>query len=140
MEIVFCNKTVECPETPMAFDRTEYGKLLAIMERLAEPKALTPHERRDLAVAMETVLQSAVGLDSDLPPGFRTTNYVRDWLPIRREQCAKRVSWNSRWSRSCARRIATQCRRWPSDTGSASRRSTPGASVLAASRRTTSGA
>ena len=63
MEILFCNKTVECPETPMAFDTTEYGKLLAIMERLAEPKALTPNERRDLAVAMETVLQSAVGLD-----------------------------------------------------------------------------
>jgi hypothetical protein len=63
MEILFCNKTVECPETPMAFDRTEYGKLLAIMERLAEPKALTPNERRDLAVAMHTVLQSAVCLD-----------------------------------------------------------------------------
>jgi hypothetical protein len=41
----------------MAFDRTEYGKLRAIMERLAEPKALTPNERRDLAVAMETILQ-----------------------------------------------------------------------------------
>ena len=63
MEIVFCNKTVECPETPMAFDRTEYGKLLAIMERLAEPKALTPNERRDLAVAMHTVLRSAACLD-----------------------------------------------------------------------------
>jgi hypothetical protein len=63
MEILFCNKTVECPETPMAFDRTEYGKLLAIMERLAEPKALTPNERRDLAVAMHTVLRSAVCLD-----------------------------------------------------------------------------
>jgi putative transposase len=24
-----------------------------------------------------------------LPQGFRTTNYVRNWLPIRREQCAK---------------------------------------------------
>src|SRR5947207_12623614 len=24
----------------------------------------------------------------DLPPGFRTSDYVRDWLPIRREQCA----------------------------------------------------
>jgi hypothetical protein len=29
MEILFC--PVECPETPMAFDTTEYGKLLAIM-------------------------------------------------------------------------------------------------------------
>ena len=29
----------------MAFDQTKYGKLLAIMERLAEPKALTPNER-----------------------------------------------------------------------------------------------
>jgi hypothetical protein len=27
----------------MAFDRTEYGKLLAIQARLAEPKALTPN-------------------------------------------------------------------------------------------------
>jgi hypothetical protein len=32
--------------------------------------------------------------------GFRTTDYVRDWLPIRREQCAKRVSRESRWSPS----------------------------------------
>ena len=47
----------------MAFDRTEYGKLLAIMQRLAEPKALTPNERRDLAVAMHTVLRSAACLD-----------------------------------------------------------------------------
>jgi hypothetical protein len=53
---------------------------------------------------------------SDLPQGFRTTNYVRDWLPLRREQCAKRVS--------PARRIASQCRWWPSGTGSASRRFT----------------
>jgi hypothetical protein len=39
----------------------------------------------------------------DLPQGFRTRNYVRDWLPIRREQCAKRVSRKSRWSRSSSR-------------------------------------
>jgi hypothetical protein len=25
----------------------------------------------------------------DLPQGFRTMHYVRDWLPIQREQCAK---------------------------------------------------
>jgi hypothetical protein len=67
MDIIFCNKTVECPETPMAFDRTEYGKLLAIQARLAEPKALTPNERRDLAVAMQTVLHSAVRLDRPAP-------------------------------------------------------------------------
>src|SRR5262249_12433912 len=36
---------------------------------------------------------------ADLPQRFRTTNYVRDWLPIRREQCAKRVSRKNRWSR-----------------------------------------
>jgi len=36
---------------------------------------------------------------ADLPQGFRTTNYVRDWLSIRTEQCAKRVSRKSRWSR-----------------------------------------
>src|SRR5262245_27618538 len=46
---------------------------------------------------------------ADLPQGFRTTNYVRDWLPIRREQCAKRVSRKSGWSRSSARRIASRC-------------------------------
>jgi hypothetical protein len=63
----------------------------------------------------------------DLPQGFRTRSYVRDWLPIRREQCAKRVSRKSRWSRSSARRIASRCRWWPSGTGSASRRSTHGA-------------
>jgi transposase len=28
----------------------------------------------------------------DLPPGFRTIDYVRDWLPIRREQCGWRAS------------------------------------------------
>jgi hypothetical protein len=38
-------------------------------------------------------------------------------------KCAKRVSRKSRWSRSSARRIASQCRWWPSGTGSASRRS-----------------
>ena len=26
-----------------------------------------------------------------LPPRFRTIDYVRDWLPIRRERCAKHV-------------------------------------------------
>jgi putative transposase len=53
--------------------------------------------------------QSSPGLASegDLPQGFRTTNYVRDWLPIRREQCAKHVSRKSRWSQSSARRIAS---------------------------------
>src|SRR5262245_48984095 len=47
--------------------------------------------------------------DCDLPQGFRTTNYVRDWLPIQREQCTKRVSPKSRWLRSSARRIASRC-------------------------------
>ena len=42
----------------------------------------------------------------DLPQGFRTMDYVRDWLPIRREQCAKVGSRKSRWSRSSARRTA----------------------------------
>jgi hypothetical protein len=37
-------------------------------------------------------------LAGDLLPRFRTTDYVRDWLPIRREQCAKRVLRTSRWS------------------------------------------
>ena len=62
MNITFSNMTVECPQTPMAFDREDFGKLLAIKVRLAEPKALTPNER-DLAVSMETVLHSAVRLD-----------------------------------------------------------------------------
>ena len=54
MNVTFSNMTVECPQTPMAFDREDFGKLLAIQARLAEPKALTPNERRDLAVSMET--------------------------------------------------------------------------------------
>jgi len=62
MNITFSNMTVECPQTPMAFDREDFGKLLAIKVRLAEQKALTPNER-DLAVSMETVLHSAVRLD-----------------------------------------------------------------------------
>ena len=68
----------------------------------------------------------------DLLQGFRTTNYVRDWLPIRREQCAKRVSRKSRWSQSSARQIASRCRLWPSGMRSANRRSIHGASVSAA--------
>jgi hypothetical protein len=28
---------------------------------------------------------------TDLAPGFRTSDYVRDWLPFRREQCGSRV-------------------------------------------------
>jgi putative transposase len=56
---------------------------------------------------VDTMLGTCPG---DLSQGFWTTNYVRDWLPIRREQCAKRVSRKSRWSRSSARRIASRCR------------------------------
>ena len=55
MNVTFNNMTVECPQTPMAFDREDFGKLLAIKARLAEPKALTPNERRDLAVSMSAV-------------------------------------------------------------------------------------
>jgi len=36
---------------------------------------------------------------------------LRDWLPIRRERCAKRVFRKSKWSRSSARRIASRWRR-----------------------------
>jgi SRSO17 transposase len=75
----------------------------------------------------------------DLPPDFRTGDKLRDWLPIRREQCAKRVSRKSRWSRSSARRIASRCRRWPNGTVSANRRSTPGVSGSADCSRTTCG-
>jgi putative ABC transport system substrate-binding protein len=73
----------------------------------------------------------------DLPPGFRTSDYVRDWLPIRREQCAKGVSRKSRWWRSSARRIVSRCRPSPSGTVSASRRSIPGASGSGAFRHMT---
>jgi hypothetical protein len=38
----------------------------------------------------------------DVASEFWTADYVRDWLPIRREQCAKRVSRKSRWWRSSA--------------------------------------
>src|SRR6266700_3420943 len=75
----------------------------------------------------------------DLLQAFRTIDYMRDWLPIQREQCAKVGSRKSRWSRSSARQIAIRFRRSPSGTGSASRRSTLGASVSAACRRPTSG-
>jgi hypothetical protein len=34
--------------------------------------------------------RAAVCRIRDLPPGIRTFDYVRDWLLIRREQCAKR--------------------------------------------------
>jgi hypothetical protein len=33
----------------------------------------------------------------DLRPDFRTIDKLRDWLPIRREQCAKRGLRKSRW-------------------------------------------
>src|SRR6476620_12221560 len=66
--------------------------------------------------------------EGDLLTDFRTIDKLRDWLPIRREQCAKRVFRKSRWWRSCGRRIASRWPRLPSGTASASRRSTPGAS------------
>jgi hypothetical protein len=34
---------------------------------------------------------------SDLPRDFRTIDKLRDWLPIRREQCGKVVFRKSRW-------------------------------------------
>src|ERR1700730_688072 len=40
-----------------------------------------------------------VACEPDLLPDFRTIDKLRDWLPIRREQCAKRVLRKSRWSR-----------------------------------------
>jgi hypothetical protein len=30
MNVTFSNMTVECPQTPMAFDREDFGKLLAL--------------------------------------------------------------------------------------------------------------
>ena len=44
----------------------------------------------------------------DLLPDFRTIDRLRDWLPIRGEQCAKRVLPNGRWWQSSARRIANR--------------------------------
>ncbi len=41
--------------------------------------------------------------DIDLPPDFRTIDKLRDWLPIRREQCEKDVFRKSRWWRSSGR-------------------------------------
>jgi hypothetical protein len=76
----------------------------------------------------------------DLPADFRTIDKLRDWLPIRREQCAKRVFRKSRWLRSSGRRIAIRCRRWPSGTGSVSRRSIRGASASVAFGRAMFGA
>jgi hypothetical protein len=66
---------------------------------------------------------------SDLPADFRTIDKLRDWLPIRREQCGKDDFRKSKWWRSSGRRIAIRWRRWPSGTASASRRSTLGASA-----------
>src|SRR3954468_20014023 len=79
-----------------------------------------------------------VGNETDLLPDFRTIDKLRDWLPIRREQCGKGGSRKSRWWRSCARRIAIRFRRWPSGTASASKRSTLGANVSGLCRRATS--
>jgi hypothetical protein len=45
---------------------------------------------------------------------------LRDWLPIRREQCGKDDFRKSKWWRSSGRRIAIRWRRWPSGTASAS--------------------
>ena len=41
---------------------------------------------------------------------------MRDWLPIRREQCGKDDFRKSKWWRSSERRIAIRWRRWPSGT------------------------
>jgi hypothetical protein len=69
MKITFCNVAVHCPKTPVAFDRMNFGKLLAIKARLAEPEGLTPDQIRELASAMHEVLRSAVPLE----------NPTRDW-------------------------------------------------------------
>ena len=69
--------------------------------------------------------QPAFG-EGDLPADFRTIDKLRDWLPIRREQCGKDDFRKSKWWRSSERRIAIRWRRWPSGTASASRRSTLG--------------
>ena len=76
----------------------------------------------------------------DLPADFRTIDKLRDWLPIRREQCGKDDFRKSKWWRSSERRIAIRWRRWPSGTASASRRSTLGASASVVCRRAMSSA
>src|ERR1700728_3471643 len=45
---------------------------------------------------------------SDLPQDFRPADKLRDWLPIRREQCGRVGSRKNRWLRSSGRRIATR--------------------------------
>jgi hypothetical protein len=52
----------------------------------------------------------------DLPPEFLTTAKVRDWLPIRWQQCADRGSRKSRWLRSYRRRTRSKLVRWRSGT------------------------
>ena len=64
MNVTFNNMTVECPQTPMAFDREDFGKLLALKARLAEPKALAPNER-DLAVRRRSCILPCGLIDPD---------------------------------------------------------------------------
>jgi hypothetical protein len=40
---------------------------------------------------------------TQLPPDFRPIERVRDWLPIRREQCVKHVLRKSRWPQHAPR-------------------------------------
>src|SRR6185369_7546077 len=101
-------------------------------QKLAE-EAGTPDLRdRLLQMAQEFMWATK---RTDLLPDFRTIDKLRDWLPIRREQCGKDDFRKSKWWRSSGRRIAIRWRRWPSGTASASRRSTPGASASVVCRR-----
>src|SRR6266516_4346745 len=126
----------------IAFLGTDHEKLILVGRWSVQAIASIKHEYLERGDAMieDEMFHRCARPRFDLLQAFRTIDYMRDWLPIRREQCAKVGSRKSRWSRSSARRIAIRFRRWPSGTGSASRRSTLGASVSAACRRPMSGA
>jgi hypothetical protein len=108
---------------------------------LGEIKKRVPiYEEKLWELSEEIFKRSNIEFTSDLPPDFRTIDKLRDWLPIRREQCEKDVFRKSRWWRSSGRGIAILWQRWPSGTASASRRSILGASVSVLCRRATSSA
>ena len=84
---------------PQAIGRSRGGlttKIHALVDAMGNPVELmlTSGQDHDLTCA-EPLIENAD--PDDLPADFRTIDKLRDWLPIRREQCGKVVFRKSRW-------------------------------------------
>src|SRR4029077_7172837 len=81
---------------------------------------LFPHLQRRLAPVFGNAARQirAASISIDLPPDFRTKEYLGDCPPNRRSECASRGLRTIRWSRSYVRRIESRPALWPRSMGS----------------------